>query len=316
MAAELSKKAPDPHVRRVPAEGEPVYLWAVSLAAKNVNPDDERAIVMARDLLVWVQVVSRFKDKCEVFRSAEKGHPDDLQLELARSIEAGLGNRSPFTVHKRANAFMHFLRWIDKTFPDVLADVKERAYVSFLKASGAAPTKASSFLSSLRFAKHVLGVDLDSLVFSKRVEGLSSQMFAQKRSLRQAAVLTVEQVKILHRKLQHQSLHPYDRALVAAMIIRLYGRARNSDLHFIVKVDLDLEGRFGFLELLISQHKGARTAALKARYLPILAPTSGVDAVLDTSRDRCLRISGEASGVIEGTSSSGSEGCFRFVLRG
>ena len=96
---------------------------------------------------------------------------------------------------------------------------------------GAPATRADSTLSALRFAHYVLGFDsLAGAVTSRRLIGISEIMLAGKRLLKQAAILTVAQVRGLHTALVNKNLHIMDRAVVGAILIGLYGRCHNSDL--------------------------------------------------------------------------------------
>lgn len=87
-------------------------------------------------------------------------------------IHAVVGVKSPYTLAKRANSLLSFLRWVaNQGIDDVnpfTEDVVWRYMVS-LRDSCAAPTKGDSMLSAIRFARHVLGFEsLDSACNSKR----------------------------------------------------------------------------------------------------------------------------------------------------
>jgi hypothetical protein len=84
--------------------------------------------------------------------------------------------------------------------------------------------------------------------------------------------LTVSQVRFLHDKLVEQSCNHVDRAIVAYLLIALYGRGRHSDLQKVEDVVLDFGPEGGFMEVTTKAHKTARTVAQKTKLLPIVLP--------------------------------------------
>lgn len=68
-------------------------------------------------------------------------------------------------------------------------------YLQFLLNSGGAATTGTSFLPSLRYAKHVFGYTcFDEVINSRRVLGAWDILYTNKRELKQALVLTVSQL--------------------------------------------------------------------------------------------------------------------------
>ena len=193
-------------------------------------------------------------------------------------VEAVVGARAPATLVKRANALLSFLRWYDKNCWTDLEPFSEECiwrYLQHLRESAAPGTKGSSALSAFRFAHYLLGFDgLGPALSSRRLVGICEIMMAKKRILKQAMVLTVSQVKGLHRALRDQSRHAVDRAVI---LFALYGRCRNSDLLMIHSVEPDFSESGGFVTIQTCNHKTGRTAMLKARLLPIVIPARGVD---------------------------------------
>ena len=196
-------------------------------------------------------------------------------------VDAVVGVRSPATLVKRANSLLSFLRWVAKTCSDVVNPFDEETvwkYFQFLKDVEAPATRADSTLSALRFAHYVLGFDsLAGVVTSRRLIGISEIMLAGKRLLKQAAVLTVAQVRGLHAALVNKNLHIMDRAVAGVILIALYGRCRNSDLQSIHAFETDFGPDGGFITIGTCNHKAGRLAALKTRLLPILVPARGVN---------------------------------------
>jgi len=208
----------------------------------------------------------------------------NVELQTAGAgdiVDAVVGVRSPATLVKRANSLLSFLRWVAKSCSDVVNPFEEETlwkYFQFLRDVGAPATRADSTLSALRFAHFVLGFDsLAGAVSSRRLIGISEIMLAGKRLLKQAAVLTVSQVRGLHAALVNKNLHIMDRAVVGAILIGLYGRCRNSDLQSIHSFETDFGPDGGFITIETCNHKAGRLAALKTRLLPILIPARGVN---------------------------------------
>ena len=272
---------PNTHAPRKPepAAGAAKFAWAVSLGSAVEDPASARERVRNRAISLWVIVVTRFRDKCLLYQAAVRDADKDVEAEIRASVEASMGSKSPYTILKRAAAVAAFVRWLDMFVPDAFTTITESCvwkYMVHLKESNAPATRATSFLSGLRFAKFVLQIDIPSVLESTRVAGLASQMLNLKRKLKQAPVLMVSQVLELHASLEDEKLHPYDRALSGSLLLRLYGRMRQSDTLFLERVELDDGEREAYIELTVSQHKGARTDAHKAKYLPILIPMIGV----------------------------------------
>ena len=198
-----------------------------------------------------------------------------------RIVEAVLGTRAPATLVKRANALLSYLRWFDRLGRSDIEPFSEACiwrYFEQLKEEAAPCTKGSSALSAFRFAFHLLGFEgLGSALNSRRLIGICELMLCRKRLLKQALVLTVAQVKGLHKSLRDDSLHLMDRAVIAYILFALYGRCRNSDLLMIHSVESDFTGDGGFVTVETCNHKTGRLAMLKTRLLPIVAPARGVD---------------------------------------
>ena len=168
-------------------------------------------------------------------------------------------------------------------------------YVRWLQKTEAPATKAGSLVEALRFSWYLLGVEGANLAESSlRIKGVSSQMRAKKQPWRPADLLTVAEVKALHKMLMDTSQPLGDRALAGHVLHLLYSRSRWSDLLLVSGVYMDPLGHF--LEVATKAHKGARSAEMKTRLLPIVAPAFGVDglnwaeAYLDVRRQSNLSL--------------------------
>ena len=168
----------------------------------------------------------------------------DIQKKGAfQVIEAVIGIRSRTTAITRANALLKFIRWRAETSENdgkEFSELEAWQYLTELREKNAAPTRGSSFLSACAYALHVFGfAGWGPICESRRLKGLAEIMHAEKAPLKQALVLTVNQVRWLHDKLQDDGCNTVDRAVVAYLSVALYGRCRHSDLQNVEEVALD-----------------------------------------------------------------------------
>ena len=204
-------------------------------------------------------------------------------------LKAVMGTKSPATIAKRANALLHFYRWHALSLEEDFLPLKEGnawLYLQELLKSGAAPTKASSFMSGLRFAHFVLQIHgAKQCIESRRLVGAAELMLSNKRATKQARPLTVAEMKKLHSIAANASEPLNKRAIASHFLLMAYGRCRNSDLVHVSDVMHDtaggstLSGSSGYMQVTTRHHKSARTAAAKSWLLPIVVSGEGVSAV-------------------------------------
>lgn len=166
-------------------------------------------------------------------------------------------------------------QWCQDTAGEHWIPVTERRvwqYVQHLQATNAAPTKAASLLEALRFSWFLLGVDGAG---ESEKKGILQQMRALKLPWRPADLLTVEEVLILHKTLEDSSKPLGDRLLCGHCLHLLYSRSRWSDLCQVANLFMDEEKRY--LKVATRAHKGARSAEMKSRLLPIVCPCQGIN---------------------------------------
>eukprot|EP00435_Cladocopium_sp_Y103_P065902 s490_g28.t1 len=172
-----------------------------------------------------------------------------------------------------------FEHWCNDKFNEhwlPVTEYKAWQYVCWLKDTSAAPTKATSFIEALRFAWYLLGVEgSGDAEKSLRVKGLASQQKASKKPWRPADLLRLDEVLQLHSILLDESAALGDRLLCGHFLHLLYGRCRWSDLTCVTDLFIDSDAQY--LEVATRWHKGGRSAEMKARLLPIVAPARGVD---------------------------------------
>lgn len=154
----------------------------------------------------------------------------DVDLVMA----AVIGTKSPSTIAKRVNALLAFYRWRAISKDHEFFPLKESdawAYMEHLMAENAAPTKAASFMSALRFGHHILQIHgAQSCIESRRLVGASELMMSKKRVTKQARPLTVLEMKKPHAIASSPGQPINKRVIAAHFLLMAYGRCRNSDL--------------------------------------------------------------------------------------
>ena len=195
------------------------------------------------------------------------------------SVRAMVGTRSPKTLIKRANSLLSFTRWFDVELPGLdastlMCEQTGWKYLQHLQSSNAAPTKASSFLSAVRFAVFILEIGALKAFVSRRLVGSAENQASVMGPIKQAPALTLSQVRRLHSVLDDSS-DVFMSGITAYMLVALYGRCRHSDLSHLELGIKDFQGCMGVLEFRTKLHKTSRAARRKG-LLSILVPAQGV----------------------------------------
>ena len=266
------------------AAGVPLCESLYSSSMLNISDlNFEAKIARAKDVAVakWLAIIKLFPAASDVGRQIESEAFGDEAGDVERRIvEAVLGVRSPNTAIARANSILRLIRWLvhseipDETF---LSEKQVWRYLQYLRDTEAKPSTGAQLVSALRYCKYIFGfTTLDDAVRSRRVVGLSELLLSAKQFLKQAKVLTVQQVCLLHMLLENESKDIWDRALAGYTLVALYARARHSDLVHIAQAVSDFDHEGGFWELRTAVHKNSRSARKKSMLLPILIPCRGV----------------------------------------
>ena len=168
-------------------------------------------------------------------------------------------------------------------------------YLRHLQDSGAAPTKATSFLQAVRFCHYVLQLKgADTCMTSRRLQGSAELQLALKGPTRQARPLTVDEVKRLHRVTMDDSVDLQTKVLACHLLLMVYSRSRTSDLAHVEEISHDVSSKSassggpGFIQISTRYHKAARGVEKKNLLLPILASATSV--LEDDWLSRWLRV--------------------------
>ena len=264
----------------VPPLVRPLVLFAskrLRLVKPKVDSDGlrQRALVKWRVLIEQDLLSSRtgtmIAAMCENLDSEES---------IAETITDVFACKATATLFKRANSFCQYLEWATNSLierPMLCTEIVVYNYLKFLRSSGAAPTKASAFVQSLNFAKHVIGLQCSSdTTESARIRGAVRTSLLNKRMLKQAEALYVTDMEILEDTARYA---PCVRDQVASghFCFESYCCGRHTDTNNVEELMVDVdEFWYGFLEGSICKHKTATTAEKKTKFLPHIAPSIGV----------------------------------------
>ena len=269
----------------------------------------ERESILKKAVHTWAEICSAVGSMCEPGELIDTAVGPQSMMAVEQCVRDCVGVRSPFTVRKRAYALQGFRRWVElaEDFGPASFELSTvTGYVSFLKETKASGYTAASFMSALRFARHVLGFKIDNILTSRRLAGLSEQMLASKDVYDPPPPLQVEQVLQLHELLRSEGMHPYDQAAVARILFALYGRCRRSDLQLIKRIEVDCDGSSGFVTFFTGHHKAGKAAKQKALLLPILVPAESVDG-----RPVGMTLTGELDGPLLRAAASATSSALR-----
>ena len=193
---------------------------------------------------------------------------------IGESIKDCLGVKATGTLHNRVNPLIRYAQHARdagfKPFP-----ICEHVAYQFLKQADA-PSFPRSFVTSVAFAKHVLGLlRADNVLESCRIKGFAAMHYTKKRKLVQRPPLTVDQIIGLERCVNDDDRTAYDRVAAGFFLVLTFGRLRFSDAQSITSMELEipLGSRHGYLECAAERCKTATTLEKRTRLLPVVIPT-------------------------------------------
>lgn len=212
----------------------------------------------------------------------EDGKSEILIISVLQDVFA---TKKASTMNKRASSLIQYLRWAMVPGSKVLSAMRFEEddcyrFVSFLKATCAAPTAAKSFKESLNFAMHTLGMpQIQATVKSTRIAGSTMGQLSKKRPLKQALAYKVNQLRLMHHILE-TATDDRDKCMIGYSINNVYCSGRFSDGMYPTKYVLDLdEFGYGFIELYTLDHKVATNAERRSVFLPLISISPGIAKV-------------------------------------
>ena len=254
-------------------------LWTDRLSAERKAAVRKWTTLVSSEPLAWEVSIQHFCQGSMIYASGA----------LNDSIRDCLAAKASNTLHARANPLFRFAKFCEehgrKPWP-----VKEALVYDFLNSDdGFAPTFPRSFIISISFAHHLLGLKGDiSQVTSGRTKGLSHSWFLKKRRLVQKPPLSVKQLEALEKIVVDRGRGDQDRMAAGFFVFTTYCRARYSDALNVSALKLDItlkDGQaFGWLEADAAGTKTSSSLERKTRFLPMSAPINTVSG-LDWSRE-------------------------------
>eukprot|EP00435_Cladocopium_sp_Y103_P044655 s723_g12.t1 len=230
----------------------------------------------------WISIVSANPMAFEVARLQILSGPMEFAKGgLAESISDALGNKSSSTLHSRAGPLLRFIKFCnDRDIP--CFPLEEHKVYDFIKSiDNCAPSFPRSFMLSVSFATHILGLMGGvAACDSKRVQGAVKLHFEQRAKVRQRPPLTVKQIITLEQIVTSNNKSIYDRIMAGYFLMMVYGRLRFSDGQRITGMRLEIvhvdSKPVGFLECAAERTKTSIALERKVRFLPIAVPVQSL----------------------------------------
>ena len=266
----------------------PAYMSAV----KNLKDTDYMENKRAQKSLAvakWMDLLS----VCWSCSSVGAQLKSDLQLdpsgiEAEATLHSVFGVKSPTTLLKRAASLNQYLKWFagrfssasDRRSPLPLSETAVWSYFLHLRDSRMVNNKgftiSSTFLETVRFCKHVLGMDAcDAILASKRLIGFAALEKQHKGPTRQAPPMEAEHLVELHRILEHGENH-IDRIGAGCFLVATYARARWSDLRYVHHIKYDGYKRNATFDIYTAEHKTSSVGLRRQQFLPLVVPAEGI----------------------------------------
>ena len=224
-------------------------------------------------------------------------HVFDLGRRVSRTSPLGVslqeGLRDVFTgkasgtLHNRAGPVLRYVGFChDCGIPPF--PVEEHHAYAFMKAleGSCSPTFLRSFLVSMSFCHHVLGLTgADTVVQSMRTKGVAQSMFLTKRKKVQRPPFSVKMVRIMESfvcKASKSSISSQvvEGVLAGFFLVCIYMRARYSDGLHLSELFVDKPegqpGLSGYVEGQATRSKTSYSVERKTMVLPMVMPRHGV----------------------------------------
>ena len=195
------------------------------------------------------------------------------ELKIQQLVSDRFARKSPATLYKRARSLWRYFEWMKGGYSQSLHLTEDRLhqYVGHLREQNCAPTSAQSFIESLNFFSSLIGfVSCDiGLAISARVKGVVHTLSLQKRKLKQARALKVEEVRALEELVLQPEL-PVLGILAGFFLFCVMNCCRFNDAQFAENLTLDETDDTVILHAGTCQHKTATTADKRTTLLPLV----------------------------------------------
>lgn len=240
-------------------------LWEQKLSMERKAAYKKWSSLVTQNVMAWS--ISRPRGEQDIIHLIREG--------IAESIKDCLGVKATCALHARAGPLIRYTQFAKEQgfepFP-----ISESVAYSFLKRGNFAATFPKSFITSVAFAKYVVGLlDADEVLSSARIKGFASIHFAGKRKLIQRPPLTVVQIMHLENIMQSSGRTGYDKVAAGFFLFLIFGRLRYSDAQSVTVMELEIPmgEKHGFLECATSRSKTSTSLEKRTRLLPVVVPT-------------------------------------------
>eukprot|EP00435_Cladocopium_sp_Y103_P018815 s4340_g4.t1 len=242
--------------------------------------DSQRNAALAK----WYRIVTSEPLAFEVCRAYFNSVKSGLHLgKLQDDLKNVFSSKSTSTLLGRAGPLMRFMLYCQnmqlKAFP-----LSEDVVYAFMlgEEEKAAPTFFRSFLSSLGFAWHVIGLSGGDLVTrSKQIKGHADKCYLTKKKTRSRLPLRFDELATLEEiVLGRKNRAIPDRHAAGCLLFMTYARARFSDMMNVGSLQFDVSGTGaeprGFIEAEVARSKTSFSVDRKVRLLPMTVSMNGV----------------------------------------
>ena len=234
-------------------------------------------------LVKWEKIIESHPSHFDLVAEASRD-PNCAAYTLRDILSDIFSVKASSTLHSRSGPLLRFVKFCRETREEPFP-VREGLIYRFLKeyCNSQAPTFASSFLGSLSFCHHLLGLQFEGNALSPRVSGAARGLFLEKRKLVQKPPLTASMVIALENIVHGEGDFSFaDHYAAGCFLFAVFARARFSDMQGSGIMSEDIagtsDGPKGYLEASVTRTKTAYTLERKTRYLAMCAPVQGLTA--------------------------------------
>ena len=241
----------------------------------DISWQEQRDADLQSSVKFWMALVHRWDPRCSISMMLAQLPGTDRVFTMFAHLFAG---RSPITIRKRGYSVMRLCDYLDEAceiFP-----CSESAFYDFLcheTTNGAPQSRLKGYMQALNFVQFVMSVsEVTALTSSARCKGACMSEYLKERI--QASPLRVDELKRIHNLLQTCD-DLWVKLFCGAVLMATYCRARWGDLMRAERVieDKDRHGNLVYLEARTGRHKTMKSQMHRHSFLPMVAPTHGVD---------------------------------------
>ena len=227
-------------------------------------------------LKLWYTVISRWDARNKLHRDIMDCGTDIDAIEMLGDIFRG---RSHVTLKKRAFAINRICDFLYRNFKPMFPCCESDLYEFYRhERMHAAPTsRIRGYNQAINFCLHVLGADeLEPCAKSRRCLGAGKSDDPKDRV--QASPLKVVELQKIHDMLQNSD-SIWTSYFCGCVLLCTYARARWGDLMRSEKliIDEDDHGQVRYVEVHVGRHKTMHSQQHRHAFLPMVAPSFGID---------------------------------------